>query len=60
MIGVGWSGLARGDVRGWRSGQLPGLLQVNVLLAPGLQIHGEAGLELLIGDKRVFALFYLE
>jgi uncharacterized protein (TIGR03437 family) len=41
-------------------GQLPGLLQVNVLLAPGLQIHGEAGLELLIGDRRVFALFYLE
>ena len=41
-------------------GQLPGLLQVNVLLAPDLQVHGEARVDLRIGDRRVFALFYLE
>lgn len=41
-------------------GQLPGLLQVNVLLAPDLQVNGQAWLELLVGDRRVFGLFYLE
>ncbi len=33
---------------------------MNVLLAPDLQVHGQAWLDLLVGDKRVFGLFCLE
>ncbi len=42
------------------AGGVPGVLQVNVLLAPDLQVHWPAWLDLLVGDKRMFAFFYWE